>query len=478
MRVPETAPTYTAARPAQAAPPAQIPAGLFVVGGLLVPLLLAYALATGSEMKVTAVVFGAVALGVVLARPFVGLLLFCVMLYLRPEETFPALQGTRLTLAISVASAVGLALQLALNRQGVVRTPLNVMIIGFGMALAASTATLGNSSEAMIDAGRLVLLVLLILNLVRSPQRYQSLVSTVLVCTAYLALYSIYLFLTGHGLQHGDIQRAEATGIFGDPNDLACTIVPGLGLCLPRLMTARGRARVFYGLLAGIFVWAILTTNSRGGMLAMLAVIGGFSLMFMRNKALALAIAVSVGFVFLVLGPSRMTTFDSTEASANMRFWYWSFGVELLFQYPILGAGYGQFLELNHGMLAHNSFVQCFAELGLVGYFFWIGCLYYGFRKRAQMETGLALTPEFQRDLLGARVALMGFLVAGYFVTRTYVPTLYLFVSLPVAAQVAATLGNPVPREKAGGWGADWLRIFGICLASILFIKIFAEQLR
>jgi O-antigen ligase len=451
---------------------------LFVVGGLLVPLLLAYALATGSEMKVTAIVFGVVALGVVLSRPFVGLLLFCLMLYLRPEETFPALQGTRLTLAISVASAVGLALQLALNRQGTVRTPLNVMIIGFGLALVASTGALGNSSEAMIDAGRLVLLVLLILNLVRSPQRYQSLVSTVLVCTAYLALYSVYLFLTGHGLQHGDIQRAEATGIFGDPNDLACTIVPGLGLCLPRLMTAKGRARFFYGLLAGIFVWAILTTNSRGGMLAMLAVIGGFSLMFMRNKPLALAIAVTVGFVFLVLGPSRMTTFDSTEASANMRFWYWSFGVELLFQSPILGVGYGQFLELNHGMLAHNSFVQCFAELGLVGYFFWIGCLYYGFRKRSQADTGLALTPEFQRDLLGARVALMGFLVAGYFVTRTYVPTLYLFVSLPVAAQVAATLGNPVPREKAAGWGADWLRIFGICLASILFIKIFAEQLR
>ena len=92
--------------------------------------------------------------------------------------------------------------------------------------------------------------------------------------------------------------------------------------------------------------------------------------------AMALAIAVTVGFVFLVLGPSRMTTFDSTEASANMRFWYWSFGVELLFQHPIFGAGYGQFLELNHGMLAHNSFVQCFAELGLVGYFFWIEIMF------------------------------------------------------------------------------------------------------
>jgi O-antigen ligase len=337
---------------------------------------------------------------------------------------------------------------------------------------------LGNTVEAAIDAGRLVLLVLLIVNLVRTPQRYQSLISTVLLCTGYLALYSIYLYLTGHGLQHGDIQRAQASGIFGDPNDLAATICAGLALCLPRLVQGKGLARVFYAALGLICIWAILTTNSRGGMVAMLAVIAGFSLVYVRNKGLAVLLAVMIGGLFLVLGPSRMTTFDSTEASANERFWYWSNGVEMLVQNPILGVGYGQFLEHNSGMMAHNSYVQCFAELGLVGYFCWIGCLYYAFRRRPRTEGAATLTPDFERDLLAARLALAGFLVAAYFITRTYVPVLYMLIALPVSAQVAAEHQGAVPAEKAGSWFTDWGRIALVCGGSILFIKLFAEHFR
>lgn len=455
-----------------------MPVWLLVIACALVPMVLAYSLALGSEARVVAAVLGVVALGVVIARPFVGLLLFCVLLYLRPEETFPVLQGTRMTLAISITTALGLALHLALNREPIVRSPLNPMIIGFGLALVASTAALGNSSEAAMDAGRLVLLVLLVLNSVRTPQRYQSLISTILVCTGYLAIYSLYLYFTGKALQHGDIERSQASGIFGDPNDLAATITAGLALCLPRVLSARGGTRTLYGALALVCIWAILMTNSRGGMLALLAVIAGFSITFVKNKPLAVMVALVVGGLFLVLGPSRMTHFDSTEASANMRFWYWSTGIEVLTSNPILGIGYNQFVEINRGMTAHNSYVQCFAELGLAGYFFWMGCLYFAFRRRPQTEAEAASTPEFQRDLLGARLALAGFLVAAFFITRTFVPVLYLLIALPVAAQVATERAGEVPQEKAGTWVMDWGRVALLCVASIIFIKVFAEHYR
>ncbi|MCC2671930.1 MAG: O-antigen polymerase, partial [Armatimonadetes bacterium] len=451
---------------------------LLVVACILVPALLAYSFALGSEMRVTAVVLGILALTVVLTRPFWGLLLFCALLYFRPEETFPQLAGTRLTLCISVAAAVGLWLQMALNRESAVRTPLNVMIIGFGLAVVASTGMLGNTVEAATDAGRLVLLVLLIVNMVRTPERYQALITTVLLCTGYLALYSIYLYLTGHGLQHGDVQRAQASGIFGDPNDLAATITAGLALCLPRVTQSRGLPRILYSTLGLICVWAILTTNSRGGMVAMLAVIGAFSLVYVKNKGLAILLSVVIGGLFLVLGPSRMTTFDSTEASANERFWYWSTGIDTLIQHPVLGVGYSQFVEVNHGMMAHNSYVQCFAELGMVGYFFWIGCLYFGYRRRPRSADAPPLPPEFARDLLAARLALAGFLVAAFFITRTFVPVLYMLIALPVSAQVASEQPGTVPTEKAGAWFADWGRILMVALGSILFIKLFAEHFR
>lgn len=457
---------------------AAMPVWLLLAACLFVPLAVAYSMALGSELKVTAVVIGIVALVGVLARPFAGLSLFCVLLYLRPEETFPALQGTRLTLAISIATAVGLALHLALNREPVVRSPLTPMIIGFGFALVASTMMLGTSSEAAMDAGRLVLLVLLVINSVRTPQKYQALVTTILLCTGYLATYSLYLYFTGKTLQHGSVERSQASGIFGDPNDLAATVTAGLALCLPRVLSAKGALRNLYIGLAVVCVWAILMTNSRGGMLALLTVVAGFSITFVRNKPLAIIVALVVGGGFLVLGPDRMTTFDNQEASANMRFWYWSTGVEVVTNHPILGVGYNQFVEINRGMTAHNSFVQCFAELGMVGYFFWLGSIYFAFRRRPRSSEAPELSAGFQRDLLGARLALTGFLVAAFFITRTFVPVLFLLIALPVAAQVAAKQGAPVPEEKPGSWVVDWGKIVLICLASIVFIKIFAEQNR
>ena len=39
---------------------------------------------------------------------------------------------------------------------------------------------------------------------------------------------------------------------------------------------------------------------------------------------------------------------------------------------PILGVGYGQFVD-HHPLTAHNSLVLCFAETGLLGSFFWVG---------------------------------------------------------------------------------------------------------
>jgi putative inorganic carbon (HCO3(-)) transporter len=177
-----------------------------------------------------------------------------------------------------------------------------------------------------------------------------------------------------------------------------------------------------------------------------------------------------------------MTSFDAGEESANSRFWFWVNGVEQMAHRPLLGVGYGGFPDLNDGMTAHNSFVLCFAETGLIGYFFWMGCIYYCFKRRAESavarhegETG-GEADAGGESLLGARLALAGFLVAAFWISRTYVPVLYLLFSLP-AAQLSAFAG-PAGGIPEGGTGRDGGRIALLCLGSILFIYLFALQLR
>jgi putative inorganic carbon (hco3(-)) transporter len=458
--------------PAAAAVPAAV---LLTVAVLLLPVALAIGLATTSELKVVAAV-GAVLGGlVILARPYWGLVLFVALLYVRPEEVVPELAGMRLALAISLVTLAGAWLQTFLRREGVVRTPLNEMIVLFGLAGVASTATLGNSPEAAQDFGKLVLLVLLILNLVREPEKYRTFVTALLVFTGYLAVYSTYRYFTGGALDYQGLERSQGTGIFGDPNDLAGTLAPGVALVASRLPPSRGGGRFGYICLGLLFLGAIMLTSSRSGMIALVAVVLGIPIIMSRYRGLAIAFAVVMALALLVLGPSRMTQFDATEASANERFWYWSDGIGQMMSNPVLGLGYGQFPEVNWGRTAHNSFVLCFVELGLVGYFFWMGCLYYCFRPRPKAD-GTEPLPETSRyDLMGARLALVGFLVSGFFLSRTYIPVLYVLLALPVACQVAAYGRGAALRLTGAERLADWTRIAVLCGFSIVGIKLIAD---
>lgn len=448
---------------------------VLLLAGAMLPIALAYSLSTGNEMQVAAAVVGLLGLLTVVARPFWGLIFFVALLYTRPEEMVPALAGMRLTLVISVSTLVGMMIQFALDRERFVRSPTNLTVLGFGAVTILSTLAGGDTLTAVQDIGKLVILVLLVVNLARTPQRYRSLATALLVFSCYLALFSIYRYFTGQTITQDHIERSQATGIFGDPNDLAEAICGGLALALPRTAASKGWRRIGYAAMAILFVTAIFYTNSRGGMLALLVVGGAFFLLLVPQKVIATACAVVLVFGLLTFGPSRMTTFDSTEASANQRFWYWDTGVRLLTGHPVSGVGYSQFPEYNDGRTAHNSFVLCFAELGLPGYFFWIGTIFYCFRRHPK-DPGEETDVAMQWELQGARLAVAGFLVAGFFLSRTYVPVLYLLLSLPIAAQVAMKRDVRVFPLKPEEVMRDCGSIILISIGSIFVIEMIAQH--
>lgn len=460
---------------------------LIVLAAVIVPIALAFGSAMADEVQILGVVLAAIGLIVILAQPFYGLLFFVALLYTRPEEAIPALADMHFTLVVSVVTLIGMWFQMFTRRQAFVRPPFVAMVVAFGLLAILSGVQDDNLNQAAQDIGRLVILVILIMNLVRTPAQYRIFVSAVLIFTAYLAGYSAYLYFTGRALTEqtgntgNDFLRAQATGIFNDPNDVASTIAAGLGLALSRLPGASKIMRPFYILLAAGMVWAIFLTNSRGGMLALMAVIFGFFFIALKNKKVAILLGVLAALGALTLGSGHMTNFDASEASANSRFHFWHTAFDVLVQHPLLGVGYDGFMSLNDGATAHNSFALCYAETGLLGYFFWMGALYYCFRKppRATEEAGLEEkaargTDTEARDLLGARLGLVGYLVASFWLSHTYEPVMYVLMPLPILAQ---TCRNPAVNIYKGiaPW-KDWRNIAILALGSILFIEILADH--
>jgi O-antigen ligase len=121
----------------------------------------------------------------------------------------------------------------------------------------------------------------------------------------------------------------------------------------------------------------------------------------------------------------------------------------MLKQSPIFGIGKNRFAEYSEsGKVAHNSYVHCYAELGLFGYFFWLGLLY------ASLKDGRALgklTPsesdpdpaEIARLSKVLLTALIGYLVSALFLSRTYTPLLFILIGMFAALRMM--------RQRAAG---------------------------
>jgi len=266
--------------------------------------------------------------------------------------------------------------------------------------------------------------------------------------------------------------RVRGLGEINDPNDLALALVatlPFLGLAWQRRRTIRNIFLV--GLPAAFLVYGIYLTRSRGGMLGMLAVfLAGFVSRVSRTKAV-----IATGLMAVMLMGANFTggrEISASEESAANRIEAWSEGLGMFRSNPILGVGYLNFTDHND-LTAHNSFVLCFAELGFVGYFFWLALLVIAILQLEQVRECADDEGDGNDLRRHARVlvaSFAGMLVAAFFLSRSYNPVLYLLVGLAYALyKIARRSGHSLALPSLYGIGP---KVAALELASIVAIYI------
>jgi O-antigen ligase len=228
-------------------------------------------------------------------------------------------------------------------------------------------------------------------------------------------------------------RRMMALGYLADPNQLAQV----LAAALPLFLVAWRSGRLLGNLAtvvapAALFVYGVVLTGSRGGLVALAALLAAASYLQGR-KWLSCLTAVAV----LVASPLALLVAQQTarqEDSAAERMEAWSYGLQLLKKSPIWGAGYGSFLE-SHELTAHNSFVLCFAELGLVGYLLWLSIFVVSLMQLTQVANSSPSGPDGWRVRRwgAARLSIIGFLAAGFFLSRTFSVMLFTVVGIATA---------------------------------------------
>jgi putative inorganic carbon (HCO3(-)) transporter len=397
------------------------------------------------------------------------------LLFLRPQEILPGLGGASLYELVILAAMAASALSLLgqLSPQSLTARPTTVCVLGLLVAVVLSHLSNFLVEEAATWGFRFFKVVVLYLLLLASVHTVGQLRRLLLCLAALILALGVLAVLQYHEVINvpdmeayqqrlidpatGEptvLPRLCGPGIFHDPNDLSVILALGVLLGLYWLGERRqGGLRWAWLLPVGMFGYAIVLTHSRGGLLALLA--GLVTLLYSRFsgwKSTALTLLIVPALLVAMAG--RATQFDLGDKNntAQSRIHHWSDGLVLFKESPVFGIGAGQFGP-QVGVVAHNSFVEAFTELGLLGGTFFFGMFAYCLwsLRRVGRRKARGLDPALQRLRPFVTAMVVAFAVGLLSLSRNFNPPTYLLLGL-VAVYLRLVEGQcpgTVPRLSA-----------------------------
>lgn len=192
-------------------------------------------------------------------------------------------------------------------------------------------------------------------------------------------------------------------------------------------------------------ILTVLGASSRGGQLALVlqfAVIFWKRLFKLRVIFIVLVLAWGGWHVLPDKQKARFTTMGEDKTSVQ-RLLYWKNGWQIMKDNPVLGVGYWNFIPVYaayhqedmlypYAELPHNIFIQIGTDAGFTGLFFFIMLSLIVLLKKFPKPNE---PPDSLFRLLwkSNKLAIIGFLVAGQFVTVTYYPFFWIGISFQIA---------------------------------------------
>jgi len=413
-----------------------------------------------------------VAVGAVLTvrQPFIGLLMYLWLDFMRPHDSFVELRAFRPMLIIGVTTVAATAWYQRHRLLHVWRSLLPVLaLLG-----AVSLSTLTNSGsppsiEAPLLLSKMVLLVWLLATLVTTRARFEAVLWVICLSLLVSAVGAILQGLD-RGLMHEF--RVELVvggppgshdGLFRDNNDFARVLamtVPLWWLLGVRADRAWRMALAIAGLL--LTVVAIEFTFSRTGLLALVVGVSGIALAY-RPWWRAVLIPTLLVAAMLTLSPrpyvERIATITrpTSEPSVVERVGIWRQAAEVVRKHPLVGQGPNSFRLGRAKRTSHNIFIEVVGETGLIGLAAYGWLLLWALvalhRLRREPERGGPSPPRAQS--LALQAALLAFLTAGLALGAPFQSSLFVLVGLTSALReqpghVTTTDSAAISRPMAG----------------------------
>lgn len=438
---------------------------------------------------------------------FFLLVVYLILTFIRPFELYPSLAPYRIMFSVGILAIAGTVISLIIGRRPTFRANQIYLMLGLMVMVALSLIIterwFGGALQAIQHFSVVATIFFLVILNVTTLRRLRIVVVLLVLLSSVLVVQGVLAYHYGYREEtfvlnqlldarvagtmeklddgkayYGDrpiLRRIRSLGFLHDPNDLAqvlLVMLPFIGVAWRRGLWFRNFVLVCVPI--SFLLYGVFLTRSRGGMLGLMVLV----LLALRNwlgRSRAIVLTALVVILLLALNFSGGRSISSLDSSAQGRLEAWSEGIQILKTNPLWGAGYGSFLDFSERG-AHSSFVLAFSELGLIGYFFWLALIVVTIFELSSLRKRLPEEPldrELSRWAGAIELSLYTFLVGAWFLTRTYIVTLYLLLALGVAVvDLARRAEKPINELPLLGWAS---RVGALEIASVLLIYMMVQ---
>lgn len=377
--------------------------------------------------------------------------MICIYLffeYVRPQSIYPAIDFLPWTQLAVIGAVLGCFADKTVRW---VSSSVNVLLILFLaiILLSSVTAYFPEVSYSNLENYYLWLIIyFLIINIVNTRKRFFIFLCVFLVASFKLSL-SLAITWARRGFSFTDWGLKGPPGFFENSGELAIQMLVFWPIAWAFARTLRPHISKswyrFLMLMPITAIMVILGASSRGGQLALVVqlIVMNYKTVFKPKVFISCSVVFALLWTFLPEQQKDRFQSIGEDRTSQQRLIYWENGVEMIKEHPFTGVGYFNFpyyfksyypedVLLRRSELPHNIFIQVGTDTGITGLSIFITLIVVALRKGARFHRQRYDNNQ-QRIGRCSNLSLIGYVVAGQFVTVTYYPFFWIHLALVVA---------------------------------------------
>ncbi|MDD7909217.1 O-antigen ligase family protein [Pseudovibrio exalbescens] len=383
---------------------------------------------------------------------------FVVFSFFRIHEVFPFLMPFRIPILLALPTLGVLCWQLfcAKSLKPFWNRDLTAFAVFFGLVTLGLALAMNRSlafSYYTATYIKIGIMVLAIAWIVRKPEDFATACRVFVIAGIAVALVTISRKLQGIGLVEGSrvtIGR-DYGSVLGDPNDLSLVLLFPLSFATALAIIRPTKLDRLLGIVATLCIcWAIVATQSRGGLLGIVSVLGIGGTRVIKNKFVLAGIgAVGLAALMVMAGIADRQSGGAAESgideSAMGRIYAWQAAVNMALARPLNGVGLDNFVAnyfyftphwTGMAKAVHSTWLGVLGETGfpgLIAFVTMVVLMVLTNRESSRILDAHNAPASTRATALALIGGITGFCISGTFLTQGFTWPIYILLSLTVA---------------------------------------------